>query len=241
MNMKDNIPILSDEELDAVIGLYMEGLLSRQEERALAMMLMEREPLTPSMQSALVQMGLESLLGKREARARVCQRKPWYRRAATGWSAAAACVVVMACVGVSLLRQRSEPPVSAGVEIYSDGHKVEAGTRQRAEACREISEARETVRRSLAEARHQEQSATMELQLDRFLESAAIAESRKERSEAVQEVRRFEQYMASSMSEAEAVKQSIEKDITEAERIKEDIARELSESQRMIEESKNLK
>ena len=81
----------------------------------------------------------------------------------------------------------------------------------------------------------------MELQLDRYLETAAIDESRKERYEAVQEVRRFEQYMASTMSEAEAVKQSIEKDITEAERIKEDIARELSESQRMIDESKNLK
>ncbi len=241
MNMKDNIPILSDEELDAVIGLYMEGLLSRQEERALALMLMEREPLTPSMESALVQMGLESVLGKCEARAMVRQRKPWYRRAATGWSAAAACVVVMACVGVSLLRQRSEPPVSAGVEIYSDGRKVEAGTRQRAEAYREMAEAMHVQEESMAEARKEERAVNMELQLDRYLETAAIDESRKERYEAVQEVRRFEQYMASTMSEAEAVKQSIEKDITEAERIKEDIARELSESQRMIDESKNLK
>ena len=88
MNMKDNIPILSDEELDAVIGLYMEGLLSRQEERALAMMLMEREPLTPSMESALVQMGLESVLGRRKTKSAVRLKRPWYLRGATGWSAA---------------------------------------------------------------------------------------------------------------------------------------------------------
>lgn len=240
MNIDDKTPQISSEELDAAIELYTEGLLSRQEERALAMILMERETLTPTMESALVQMGLESVLGKREPQAVARKRKPWYRRPSTGWSAAA-CVAVLACIGVSLLNRQPEAPVVDSVEIYSEGRKIEVDTRQRAEAYREIAEVKQTVEKSMTEARREEQSVSMELQLDRYLETAAIDEARKERYAAVQEVRRSEQYVASTMNEAAALKKSMENDIMEAGRIKADIARELSESQAMIEETKNLK